>query len=149
MGIENLPLVRTLEADGKLGTPVMGWGSYPTMIEAAKIGLLLTDEGVWAGQTLLDKNKVHEALERSSRRGMETNTNAVGNHPTRYLHSFWLPDIALSVGTITAPTMNGLGGNFVVLCPGGTIAIRFSDQNVVDVGPMVAVAEFCRRYQSR
>jgi hypothetical protein len=132
MGIENLPVVRTWEADGKPGTPVAGWGSYPTVIEAAKIGRLPANEGVYEGRTLLNRNKIREALERIPRRGIATNLGAAGNHPSRYLHSVWLIDIPLSVGVLTSATMSGHGGNFVVMLPGGNVALRFSDQMVID-----------------
>ena len=46
LGIPHLPLARTLENDGQLGVPIMGWGSYPNVVEAAKIGRLLHDEGL-------------------------------------------------------------------------------------------------------
>jgi hypothetical protein len=62
LGIENLPLSRTIEAEGKLGTPIMAWGSYPTVNEAAKIAQLLQDEGRLGGEQLMSAIKVREAL---------------------------------------------------------------------------------------
>ena len=40
-----VPLSRSIEADGSLGTPIMGRGSYPDVDAAAKVGRLLQDEG--------------------------------------------------------------------------------------------------------
>ena len=58
MNIEFLPVSRTLESEGELGTPVMGWGSYPNVYEAAKIGKLLHDEGEYQGIQLLNRDMV-------------------------------------------------------------------------------------------
>jgi hypothetical protein len=140
MGIPHLPLARTLESDGELGTPIMGWGSYPTVVEAAKIGRLLHDEGEYRGKQLLNKNKVNEALLRTSRIGYRTGTS-YGN-PEVYLHSMWIPQVRLTTCLVTAPSMSGHGGNRVVVLPSGVIAIRFSDSNQYDISCMVAVAEF-------
>ena len=141
LGIENMPVVRTMESDGSPGTPVAGWGCYPTVVEVAKIGLLYSNEGVHEGRQILNRNKVREALERTSRRGLPANSAS-----TRYLHSFWIGDISLLTGRVTAPYMSGLGGNTVIVLPGGTVALRFADEDVYDIGPMVAVMEFYLRY---
>ena len=65
--------------------------------------------------------------------------------PMEYLHSMWINNIGLSTGVVTLPSMNGHGGNFVVILPSGVIAIRFSDSNHYDISHMIAVAEFYRR----
>jgi len=140
LGIEHLSVIRTLEPGGALGTPVGGWGAYPTVIEAAQVGFLLSNEGVYRGRRLLNAHKVKEALERTSRRGLAT-----GQTGTRYLHSIWLSDISLSTGLVTAPYMNGWGGNIVIVLPGGTIALLFADECNTQIRPMVAVAEYYRR----
>jgi len=143
LGIEHLPFIRTVEPDGTRGTPVGGWGCYPTVIEAAKVGLLLSNEGVYEGHRLLNGNKVREALERTSQKGLPT-----GQPSGRYIHSFWISDISPSTGLVTAPYMAGHGGNFVVVLPGGTIGIRFADEDVHDITPMVAVMEYYRRLRA-
>lgn len=140
LGAEAMAVVRALEPGGAMGTPVAGWGSYPTVIEAVQIGRLLSGEGAYEGRQILSRDRVREALERTPRRGLAANQPA-----TRYLHSFWLSDIALSVGPMTAPYMSGHGGNFVVVLPGPAIAARFADEQNFEIAPMVAVAEFYRR----
>lgn len=143
LGISHLPLARTIEADGELGTPVMGWGSYPTVIEAAKIGQLLHNEGKFKGKQLLNEFRVKEALYRTFRAGYDAGT-AYGL-PQEYLLSMWINNIGLSIGVATVPSMIGHGGNFVVILPSGAVAIRFSDSNRYDISHMVAVAEFYSR----
>jgi CubicO group peptidase (beta-lactamase class C family) len=140
LGIPHLPLARTIERDGELGTPVMGWGSYPTVIEAAKIGQLLHNEGKLGEKRVLNEWRVKEALYRTFRAGYDAGS-AYGL-PQEYLHSMWINNIALSIGVATVPSMNGHGGNFVVILPSGVIAIRFSDSNHYDISQMVAVAQF-------
>ncbi|MGB3861188.1 MAG: serine hydrolase [Candidatus Aminicenantaceae bacterium] len=140
LGISHLPLARTIESDSELGTPVMGWGSYPTVIEAAKIGQLLHNEGKLREKQVLNEFRVKEALYRTFRAGYDAGS-AYGL-PQEYLHSMWINNIGLSIGVVTAPSMNGHGGNFVVILPSGVIAIRFSDSNHYDISHLVAVAEF-------
>jgi len=139
LGIPVLPAARTIEPGGAAGIPIAGWGCYPTGVEAVQIGRLLSNEGVWEGRQILNKNKVREALERTSRRGLST-----GQPDSRYIHSLWILDVALSTGPITAPHMSGLGGNYVVVLPGELIAVRFADEDNRELAPMVAVAEFYR-----
>ena len=140
LGIEYLPITRTIEEEGKLGTPVMGWGSYPNIQETAKIGRLLHDEGNLQGKQVLCKNKVREGLYRTSRTGYSA------GYRTWYLHSFWIEQMILTTGSIYAPSMAGAGGNRVVIMPSGTIAIRFGDWNYSKISHMVAVAEFYENY---
>ena len=140
LGIPHLPLASTIESDGTLGTPVMGWGSYPTVIEAAMIGRLLHNEGELRGKQVLNEFRVKEALYRTFRAGYDAGS-AYGL-PQEYLHSMWINNIGLSIDVVTVPSMNGHGGNFVVILPSGVIAIRFSDSNHYDISHMVAVAEF-------
>jgi CubicO group peptidase (beta-lactamase class C family) len=141
LGIPHLPVSRTIESDGQLGIPVGGWGSYPTVIEAAKIGQLLHNEGkLNGGKQVLNEWRVKEALYRTFRAGYDAGT-AYGL-PQEYLHSMWINNIGLSLGIVTVPSMAGHGGNFVVIFPSGVVAIRFSDANFYDISYMVAVAEF-------
>jgi len=142
LSIEHLPLTRTIEDEGKLGTPIMGWGSYPNVFEAAKIGRLLCDEGRFKGQQLLNRNKVREALYRTSKTGLGAG-NSYGR-TQRYLNSMWITYIELTPCDIHVPSMSGHGGNHVIMLPSGVVAIRFSDANFYDTGHMVAVAEFYR-----
>ncbi len=140
LGADALAVVRTLEPDGALGTPVAGWGSYPTVVESVQVGRLIAEEGIHGGRQILNRNKVREALERTPRRGLPTTLAS-----TRYLHSYWIGDFALSTGPVTAPYMSGHGGNLVFVLPDATIAVRYADEDNFEAGPMVAVAEFYRR----
>ncbi len=142
LGVPHLPLVRTREEEGERGVPIMGWGSYPNVNEAARIGRLLHDEGEFHGTRLLNRNKVREALYRSSRRGLNAGTSS--GHQEYYLHSLWITDVNLSNCSVFASSMRGHGGNHIIVLPSGVVAIRFGDSNFYNVAPMVAVAEFYR-----
>ncbi|MFQ5792672.1 MAG: serine hydrolase, partial [Acidobacteriota bacterium] len=138
LGIEHLPISRTIESDGALGTPIQGWGSYPNVDEAAKIAQLLQDEGWFEGRQLLSRNKVREALARSWQRGYDTGGNQ------RYFHSVWWRPANLAECVVHVPTMSGHGGNLVMMLPNGLTAIRFTDDNHYDVTPMVHATELYR-----
>ncbi len=140
LGAGAMAVERTREPDGTPGPPLAGWSAYPTAVEAVMIGRLISEAGVHDGRQILNGNKVREALERTSRRGLPANLAA-----TRYLHSFWLVDVGLVGGAVTGPYMSGHGGNFVFVLTGEIVALRFADENNFDVAPMIAVAEFYRR----
>jgi len=142
MGIEHMALARTVESDGGLGIPIMGWGSYPTFQETVKIARLLYDEGEFQGRQLLCRKRVREALHRTDRQGWKTGRPA--NDPQHYFHSFWQQTIPTARGEVTVPSMRGHGGNLVAVLPSGVIALRFSDENYYDISYMVEVAEYLR-----
>jgi hypothetical protein len=138
--IPHLPIARTIESGEELGIPVGGWGSYPNVIEAAKIGELLHNEGRLGGEQVLNAWRVKEALYRTFRSGYDAGT--VNGLPREYLHSMWINNIGLSTGVVTVPSMRGHGGNFVTIMPNGVIAIRFSDSNLNYISHMIAVSVF-------
>lgn len=140
LGIPHLPLVRTREGGDEMGVPVMGWGAYPTVGEAAKIGQLFHDEGAFQGVQLLNKYKIREALYRTSRPGLSAGISF--GHQEYYLHSMWITALNLLGCPVSSSSMRGHGGNHVIVLPSGITAIRFGDHNNYDVAPMVAVAEF-------
>jgi CubicO group peptidase (beta-lactamase class C family) len=139
LGIDNLPLSRTIEEEEKLGTPIMGWGSYPTVNEVARIAQLLQDEGRFGGEQLLSAIKVREALSQAWHPGYDTGGNQ------SYYHSVWRRPAHLFRCVVHVPTMSGHGGNLVMMLPNGLTAIRFGDDNRYDITPMVRAIE---RYRS-
>jgi len=134
MGI-SIPVVRTPEPNGALGTPVMGWGSYPALHEAAKVAWLLRNEGAYQGRQLLAKKRVQEALGRTDRLGL------LSGGGSRYLHSVWRPSVDTGPCLVEAPTMLGHGGNFLLVMDSGICGIRFTDAMDYDVGNLVMALE--------
>jgi hypothetical protein len=139
IGIQHLPLSRSIESDGRLGTPIMGWGSYPDVDAAAKLAQLLQDDGAHGGRQLLSRTRVREALRRSGRPAYQTATAS-----ERYLHSVWTVRTDTGRCTIDAPLMSGHGGNHVLMLPSGLSVIRFMDAGDYEVRDAVRAAEMYR-----
>ncbi|MCG6921908.1 MAG: hypothetical protein LJF15_12615 [Acidobacteria bacterium] len=139
IGVPHLPLSRSFENDGRLGTPIMGWGSYPDVDAAAKVAQLLQDEGVFQRRQLLSRAKVREALRRAGRDDYPT-----GNSAERYLHSVWTVRTDVGSCTIDVPTMSGDGGNHVMMLPSGLSVVRFMDADDYEVSYATRAAEMYR-----
>jgi hypothetical protein len=139
IGVPHLPLSRSFENDGRLGTPIMGWGSYPDVDAAAKVAQLLQDEGVFQRRQLLSRAKVREALRRAGRDDYPT-----GNSAERYLHSVWTVRIDVGPCAIDVPTMSGHGGNHVMMLPSGLSVVRFMDADDYEVSYATRAAEMYR-----
>jgi hypothetical protein len=139
IGIPHLPVSRSFESDGTLGTPIMGWGSYPDVDAAAKVAQLLQDEGAFGGRQLLSRTKVREALRRSGRGDYPT-----GHSSERYLHSVWTVRTDTGACTIDVPLMSGYGGNHVMMLPSGLSVVRFMDAGDYEVSHATRAAEMYR-----
>ncbi len=139
LGIFYLPISRSIEADGRLGIPIMGWGSYPDVDAAAKIAQLFQDNGMYDGRYLLSKAKTREAMRRTGQRGYAT-----GNSAEYYLHSVWTVRADTGACTIDVPMMSGMGGNAVMMLPSGLSFIRFMDAGDYEVSDSVQTVEYYR-----
>lgn len=112
IGVPLLPVSRSIESDGSLGIPVMGWGGYPEVDAAARVAQLLQDDGAHGGRQLLSRTKTREAMRRAGHPGYAT-----GNSAERYLHSVWTVRTDTGACTIDVPLMSGHGGNHVLPRP--------------------------------
>jgi hypothetical protein len=139
IGIPHLPISRSFETDGRLGTPIMGWGSYPDVDAAAKVAQLLQDEGAHGGRQLLSRVKTREALRRTGHPG-----HATGHPSERYLHSVWTVRTDTGSCTIDVPVMSGYGGNHVMMLPSGLSVVRFMDAGDYEVRYATRAAEMYR-----
>ena len=125
LGIENFALLRTVEADGSEGIPILAYGAWPTLDEAAKIALLFSKEGNFKGQQLLHREKCREALGHTAWKGYSTGNDPRGKN---YRHSFWATEVRANGCNVDVTYMLGYGGNYVWFFPSGVIAIRFMDE---------------------
>ncbi|MEZ5073116.1 MAG: serine hydrolase domain-containing protein [Bacteroidales bacterium] len=125
MGLEDFSLRRTVEADGSAGLPILGYGAWPTLDEAAQIALLFSREGIYQGRQLLHPEKCREALGRSAWSGYATGNEDRGS---RYRHSFWSEDVRAHGCNVDVTYMLGYGGNYVWFFPSGAVALRFMDE---------------------
>ncbi len=138
IGAEDFILRRTVEADGSAGLPLLAYGAWPTLDEAAKIALLFTQEGNYKGQQLLHMEKCREALGRTTWNGINTNKDYRGEH---YRHAFWVMDVRANGCKIEVTYMLGYGGNYIWFFPSGAIAIRFMDEYDLDFKDIVKGVE--------
>ncbi len=141
IGVHHLPVLHTRAPDGSPGIPIFGSGSYPTIEDAAKIGLLLQNGGKHNGAQLLHPEKLAEALFRAGPAGLPTgNDNIFGDG--RYHLSFWGKPYRNSEGCRSyLPAMLGYGGNIVALLPNGVVALRFADGFNYESQSIVAAGE--------
>lgn len=124
LGADDFYLLRTVESEGP-GIPLLAYGAYPTLDHAAKIALLISNEGQYKGQQILNKEKCREALGRTSWSGYSTGNDFRGS---QYRHSFWATPVAVNGCDVDVSYMLGYGGNYVWFLPSKVIAIRFMDE---------------------
>ncbi len=134
IGVYHLAVSHTVEPDGTVGIPIMGWGSYPTVDEAIKVGRLLLNDGVHQGRQLLSPARVRQAIKKDQWQG----------YVDYYKHSVWRDGIYTASCVVEAPYMLGHGGNYVVMLPSGIVAIRFSDAMTYELDPIVTASEEIR-----
>lgn len=128
LGIDRLPVRRTIEPDGRPGTPMLAAGMFVTFEEALKIARLLQDHGALNGRQLLHRELTQRAVSTDMNRGFPTGWRNREGGEGRYKMSFWLTHHKRRFGcTLRIPTMAGFGGNYVSLMPNRTIGLRFAD----------------------
>jgi CubicO group peptidase (beta-lactamase class C family) len=141
IGANDFTLLRTVEAQGIKGIPLLAYGALPTLDNAAKIAMLFSNEGNYKGQQLLHKEKCREALGRTAWSGYSTNNDYRGKN---YRHSFWATDIRANGCDVDVTYMLGYGGNYVWFFPSNVIAIRFMDEYDLDFKDLVKSVENVR-----
>jgi hypothetical protein len=144
IGAYHVPIMRTVEPDGARGLPILGYGLYLTIDDAAKIARLLQDGGRHGGRQLLHAERLAEALYRTGRRGLPTGD--VGGDWDYHL-SFWMQPYTAAGGCdIWIPVMMGYGGNVVAILPGGMTAFRFADDEEYSVDDLIEAAAEVRPF---
>ncbi|MCF8379676.1 MAG: serine hydrolase [Bacteroidales bacterium] len=141
LGADDFTLLRTVEAQGINGIPLLAYGALPTLDNAAKIAMLFSNEGKYKGQQLLIKEKCKEAMGRATWSGYSTNNDYRGKH---YRHSFWATDIKAEGCDFDVTYMLGYGGNYIWFFPSNLIAIRFMDEYNLDFKDLVRGVENIR-----
>lgn len=138
IGAEYFTVRQTLETNESKGIPILAYGALPTLDEAAKISILISNEGLYRGKQLLHKDKTREALGRTEWAGYSTGNDFRG---IRYRHSFWSTDVRANGCTIDVTYMLGYGGNYVLFLPSEAIIFRFMDEYDLDFGNLVQAVE--------
>lgn len=138
IGAEDFVLRRTVEADGSDGLPLLAYGAWPTIDEAARIAMLISEEGNFEGEQLLHRDKCREALGRTDWTGINTGNDYRGKY---YRHAFWATDVRANGCKVDVTYMLGYGGNYIWFFPSGAIAIRFMDEYDLEFKDLVRGVE--------
>lgn len=137
IGAEYFTLRHTLESDGSKGIPILAYGANPTLDEAAKIALLISNEGEYEGQQLLNREKVREALGRTAWAGYKTDERGV-----TYRHSLRSTSFRTSIRcSVDVSYMLGFGANIVMFLPDDVVIIRFMDEYDFEFADLVQSVE--------
>ena len=122
IGASDFGVLFTRDKDPADRIPILGLGGFPTLDEAAKIALLISNEGAHEGTQLLNRRKIREALGRTEWEGYPAFSGL------RYSHSFWSRNIRTGGCHVRVSYMEGLGDNRVVFFPSGVISFQFTDE---------------------
>lgn len=138
IGAERFTVLHTIEQGNKNALPILAYGALPTIDEAAKIALLLANDGAYRDQQLLSRDKVEELFGRSPWEGHSTNNDFRGSG---YQHGFWSKEIAAQGCQVKATFMLGFGENYVVFLPSGGIIFRFLDEHDLNIDALILAVE--------
>ncbi|MFB6320448.1 serine hydrolase domain-containing protein [Saccharicrinis sp. FJH54] len=141
LGAEDFIVLHTIESDNSDGLPILAYGAWPTLDNAAKIALLFSEEGYYNGQQLLSREKCREAMGRTAWKGYSTGNDYRGKY---YRHSFWATDVSANGCDVDVTYMLGYGGNYVWFFPSGVIALRFMDEYDLEFKDLVKAVERIR-----
>jgi CubicO group peptidase (beta-lactamase class C family) len=138
IGAENFRVLHTRDEDPSARVPILGLGALPNLDDAAKIALLIFNEGAHDGRQILHRNKLREALGRTDWRGYRIDSRH------RYRHSLWAKQIRAGPCRVNAVYMQGLGANHVIFLPSGVIVFRFMDEDDMNIDPLVRLVDKLR-----
>jgi CubicO group peptidase (beta-lactamase class C family) len=141
LGAEYFTVRHTIETDGTKGIPLLSYGAFPTLDEAAKIAVLLSNEGNFQGQQLLHREKTKEALGRSTKTAYSTNNDFRGSG---YQHGFWSKSVSKGECEVDVRYMLGYGENYVAFLPSKAIIFAFMDEHDLDFDALVQSVEKIR-----
>ncbi|HYB69827.1 MAG TPA: serine hydrolase domain-containing protein [Candidatus Bathyarchaeia archaeon] len=143
IGIFHAPMMHSLETGGARGVPLLGYGLYPTVDDAAKIAMLFQSGGKHDGVQILSAAKVAEATFRADASVGLPNVTARNRYGEgRYRLSFWSIPYRTATGCpFQIPHMTGYGGNLIALLPNGVTVFRFADAFNFDLDSMILAGE--------
>jgi CubicO group peptidase (beta-lactamase class C family) len=138
IGAENFRVLLTRDEDPADRIPILGLGALPNLDEAAKIAVLIFNEGEHHGRQILNRRRIREALGRTDWRGYRIDSRH------GYRHSFWSAPIRTGACRVNAVYMQGLGANHVIFLPSGVIVFRFMDEDDMNIDSLVRSVENVR-----
>jgi len=126
IGIHDAPINRSIEADGRVGHPLMAYGYYATVGDLVKVARLYHAGGEARGVQILYRPRIDELKAGTTRRGLPTGVHSRDGETT-YFNAFWnLRYDARGGCRLYIPQMEGWGENLVGLFPGGLTGIRIA-----------------------
>ena len=126
IGIHYAPTNRTIEADKRVGQPLMAFGYYPTIGDMVKIARLYQNGGRVADVQVLYRPGIAALSAGTTPRGLPTGQKTASGETT-YFNAFWETQYrAIGGCKLYVPVMEGWGGNLVVLMPHELIAVRLA-----------------------
>lgn len=141
IGIQHVPMLRTIERNGRPGIAELFHGLYPNIDDLAKLSQLIQAGGEFNGVQLLHRQSLEEALFKTQRLGLRSywEDNQFGS--SRYLHGFWTSPFASgSDCSVQVPYMSGFGGNIFAIGNNGLSMFRFADANSYSPANMILMA---------
>ncbi|MCP4768046.1 MAG: serine hydrolase [Gammaproteobacteria bacterium] len=127
LGIDRLPVERTIEAGGKPGIPLLSTGMYPTIEEIMKLSRLLQNHGEFNNQQLLHRELTAQTVSSDINRGFPNGWVNQQGGKGHYEKGFWLSPQDWSGCDLRTTGMAGFGGNYIIIMPNGTIGLRLAD----------------------
>jgi CubicO group peptidase (beta-lactamase class C family) len=138
IGIQHVPMIRTIESGGAFGIAEMFHGLYPNVDDMAKLSALIQNDGAHNGEQLLHREKLREALYKTSQQGLHSWWEDNQYAQSRYLYGFWSTPFGDGDNCLEQlPYMSGYGGNMFVILPNGMSLFRFSDSESYTPSNMV------------
>lgn len=138
IGAENFHVLHTRDEDPAERIPILGLGGIPNLDDAAKIAVLLFNQGEHEGRQILSRTRIREAFGHTDWRGYRIDFRR------RYRHSFWSKRIRAGWCGVNAVYMQGMGANHVIFLPSGVIVFRFMDEDDMDIDTLVRRVERVR-----
>ncbi len=142
IGIQHLPMLRTIEANGEFGIAELFHGLYPNVDDMVKLSIFMHNHGEHAGVQLLHRQSLEQALFKTDRQGLHSwwEDNQYGQ--SRYLHGFWSSPFGnTSACPKQIPYMSGYGGNIFAVLDNGVSLFRFSDSNSYSPANMIRISD--------
>lgn len=140
IGVHHFPIQRTRNEGDRRGIPIFADGTYPTLEDAAKIARLFQSGGRHNGRQLLSRFAVTEAQLKGHSLGLSSGGNN-RFRDGRYHLSLWSVAFpATRDCSFQVPYMAGYGGSIVALLPNGVTALRFADEEIYELSPLLRAA---------
>lgn len=141
LGIRWLPSMRLrVNAQTPAAVP-LGWGLLMNPHDAVRVARLLQAGGEWNGEQLLHRALTRRAMRMDNDNAWSTNRSlqysGPGLYSVGYRDGLWSAQAGSGCNSL-ASHMEGVGGNFVTMMPGGVVLFLFADGNIYDAGALIS-----------